>query len=115
MIINMTLYGLECPIQRPLDNIIQRQYYSGKSRRHTIKYEIGIQFITGKIVWLAGGVPGSVHDLSMVRESGLIELLLPQEMILADLGYIGEDCFLHPFKPAITEEEKKCNSIIGSI
>ncbi len=62
----MTLDVTECFIERPLNNIIQRLYYSGKTRKHTIKYEIGIQLQTGKIVWLSGGVPGSVHDLTIV-------------------------------------------------
>ncbi len=115
MTVNMTLDGLECLIQRPLDNAIQRQYYSGKIRKHSIKYEIGIQLISGKIVWIAGGIPGSVHDLEMVRSCGLIPLLLSGEMVLSDRGYIGENCFMHPFKPAKIEEEIQFNSVIGSI
>ncbi len=114
-IVNMTLDVTECLIHRPSDNIIQRLYYSGKTRKHTIKYEIGIQLQTGKIIWLSGGTPGSVHDLTIVRNSGLISNLLPGEMVLADKAYIGETCFLHPIKPAITNEEKQINSAISSI
>ena len=36
-------------------------------------------------------------------------------MILVDRGYIGESCFLQPFKPAISNEEKEFNSTISSI
>jgi len=115
MMVNMTLDGIECPIHRPLDNATQQQYYSGKKKQHTIKYEIGIQLTSGKIVWMAGGDPGSVHDLEVSRACGVIGKLLPGEMILADKAYIGEDCFLHPFKPATTEEEQAFNSTISSI
>ncbi len=115
MTVNMTLDGFECPIERPLDNEIQQHYYSGKKKRHTIKYEIGVQIISGKVVWLAGDAPGSVHDLQMARSFSLITLLLPGEKVLADKAYIGENCFIHPFKPATTEEEKKFNTKISSI
>jgi hypothetical protein len=111
----MTLDVTECLIERPLNNIIQHLYYSGKTRKHTIKYEIGIQLQTGKIVWLSGGVPGSVHDLTVVRNCGLPSKLLSGEFILADKAYIGENYFLHPIKPAITLEEKELNAAISSI
>ena len=115
MVLNMTLDGFECPIEQPWDNEIQHQYYSRKKKRHTIKYEIGIQLTSGKIVWLVGGTPGSVHDLSMTRHFGLIPLLLPGEMVLADKAYIGEACFVCPFKGVITNEQAEFNSIISSI
>ena len=98
-----------------MDNIIQREYYSGKKRKHTIKYEIGIQLQTGNIVWLAGGVPGSVHDLTLLRSCNLLSKLFYGEFILADKAYIGETCLLHPIKPASTIEEKEFNATISSI
>lgn len=115
MSINMALDGTECAVERPLDNAIQRQYYSGKKRKHTIKYEIGVQLQTGKIVWLAGGVPGSVHDITLYQTCGLKSHLLPGEMVLADKGYVGDDIMIHPFKSARTEEEKEFNATISSI
>ncbi len=115
MTVNMALDGTECWIERPLDNVIQRQYYSGKKRKHTIKYEIGVQIQTGKIVWLAGGVPGSVHDITLYRACGLKCNLLPGELILADKGYIGDNIMIHPFRPARTEEEQQFNAAISSL
>ena len=35
--------------------------------------------------------------------------------MLADKGYVGEECFLHPFRPATTDEEREYNAIISSI
>jgi hypothetical protein len=111
----MALDGTECWIERPLDNTVQKHYYSGKKRKHTIKYEIGVQLQSGKIVWLAGGVPGSVHDITLYRSCGLRSYLLPGEMILADKGYIGDDIIITPFRPARSEEEKEFNSAISSL
>ena len=112
---NMTLDVTECFIQCPFENAIQHLYYSGKKRRHTIKYEIGIHLQSGKIVWLNGGIPGSVHDLTIIQNSGLLSNLFPGELVLSDKVYIGEICFYHPIKPAITIEEKQFNSAISSI
>ena len=69
MTVNMSLDGLVCLIQRPLDNLKQCHYYSGKSRKHCIKYELGTQLFSGRIVWMSGGIPGSVHDLDLARAS----------------------------------------------
>jgi hypothetical protein len=113
--VNMTLDVTECPIQRPSDNIIQRQYYSGKKRKHTIKYELGVQLQTGAIVWLAGGVPGSVHDLNILRSCNLLSKLLIGEFILADRAYIGENYILHPFKSAKSMNERNINTAISNI
>jgi hypothetical protein len=115
MTVNMILDVAECPIERPLDNETQRQYYSGKKKRHTIKYEIAVQLVTGRIVWMAGGVPGSTHDLDIARNCGLIEQLLAGEKILADKAYVAEECFIHPFKGAETEEERVFNSAVSSL
>ena len=64
---------------------------------------------------MTNGVFGSVHDLKMTRTCGLLFLLLSGEMILADKGYIGETCFIHPFKSPRIEIEKEFNSAISSL
>jgi hypothetical protein len=115
MALNMTVDATDCPVERPSDYNLQRQYYSGKSKKHCIKYEVGIQIQTGKLVWLAGGTPGSVHDLTISRASGLSSHLLHGEFVLADKAYIGEDCFLTPFKPVTNEQELEFNSAISSL
>ena len=105
----------ECPIQRPSDNEIQRLYYSGKQKRHTIKYEVAITW-TGssdyRIVWVSRPVPGSVHDLKLAR-MGWMKNLLPEEKVLADKGYIGESCFVTPFKNPTYEYQFEANQAIG--
>ena len=53
----------ECPIERPFLN--EWEFFSGKKRRHTLKYEIAVHIQTGRIVWIAGPFRGSVHDLTV--------------------------------------------------
>lgn len=76
----------------------QKPYYSPKHGMHGLKYEIAVNWITGRICWVAGGVFGSMSDLTITRYSGLLRLLQPNEFLLADKGYVGEWQILTPFK-----------------
>ena len=68
----------------------------------------------GQILWVAGGVPGSVHDLTLFRSSGLLDLLLPGERVCADKGYVGgPDCLLVPFKGAICARKEIFNRFLS--
>jgi len=110
----MIVDGTECPVERPLDDTDQRAYYSGKKKKHTIKYEVAVDTDNAQIVWVAGGVPGSVHDLTLLRSSGLLNLLLPDERVCADKGYVGgPDCLLVPFKGAISAREEMFNRFLS--
>lgn len=111
--VNMVLDATECPIEKPIDWTTQNRYYSGKKKKHTIKYEVGVQINTGKIVWVAGGLPGSIHDLTMAKSCRIIGTLLPGERILADKGYTGDDHFLVPFKSPGSESERMWNKGIN--
>jgi hypothetical protein len=42
---------------------------------------------TGKIVWVGGPTIGSMHDLALLRNSGVLDLLQMHELVLADKGY----------------------------
>ena len=50
----------------------------------------------GVIVWVNGGVPCGVNDLTLAR-SKLVKKLLPEEKIVADRGYRDDKYFIHPF------------------
>jgi len=113
-VINVVLDATECPIQRPHHWYVQSLYYSGKKKRHTIKYEIGIHLLTGRIVWIAGPIPGSTHDITLCRRSGILTMLLPGEFIMADKGYIGEAQIITPFKTPTTTQ-KLFNSQLGQL
>jgi hypothetical protein len=58
------------------------------------------------------GPDGRVHDLTLTRNSGLLQLLNPEEVILADLGYIKEQ-ILTPHKNPRNEQENEENCEIN--
>src|SRR5689334_19892789 len=111
----MALDTTECPIQKPLDYNIQKEYYSGKAGTHTIKYEVGTEIHSGQFIWIYGHVPGSIHDIQIARASGILNLLLEGEFIMADKAYIGESQFITAVKKPKTEQEKQYNSLIYSM
>lgn len=68
--------------------------------------------------WVAGGMPGSVHDLTLSHTLGIVQcshLLNTNEVVLADKGYIGENIFLTPFKSPTNDVEEGWNSFINCI
>lgn len=65
---------------------------------HCIKYQVVVRISDGQIVWISGGVWGSIHDLTLLRQSRLLQKLLPGEHLYADKGYIGESLCLCPHK-----------------
>lgn len=110
--INVIIDATECEIERPGD-ARQKLFYSGKDKRHTLKYELGVEVTSGFIVWLFGGAPGHMHDLDISRTSGILNHLLPGELILADKGYIGVDRFLTPVRQPVTDAQWVINSFIS--
>lgn len=73
----------EQPVQRPKHE--QKQWYSGKKKRHCIKSEIMIT-PKGRIVSVSDAAPGSVHDITIRKQGPPI----PEEtQIYADSGYQG--------------------------
>ena len=54
--------GVERPIQRPKNPERQRQFYSGKKKRHSIKNNLIIDRRTRKIKGLSTTCEGKKHD-----------------------------------------------------
>ena len=80
-----------------------------KHKAHGLKYEIGVRR-DGLICWIYGPIPGSVHDITIVRQGGLQNELLPGEFVLGDKGYMGEAWILTPFKGAqLTDGQRGWN------
>ena len=71
----------EIQTQRPSRH--QRQYYSGKKKKHTLKVEI-MTDTKGKILSTSKVVPGRTHDFSLRKQSSKIPR---NATVLADSGY----------------------------
>lgn len=110
----------ECSIQRPKNYEIQREYYSGKKKKHTIKIQIIMDEITKKIVGVAFD-KGSVHDFKLFKNS--TENLDKMIAFLGDNGYLGiQEIFTKSLTPKkkskynpLTDEDKEFNKLISNI
>ena len=91
----------EIPIQRPKKQ--QRKFYSGKKKRHTVKFETIVN-LKGKILNISKGYAGKTHDFKIRKLSDPI----PKNVtVLADSGYQGlKD--LHPKAILPHKRKRKC-------
>ena len=107
----------EQPIERP--KRLQKAYYSGKKKRHTIKTEIRTT-LQGRIIHVSKSRPGAIHDFKLHKDEPSIP---PESLILADSGYQGLDK-IHketqlPYKATKTKpldkKEKEHNQTLARI
>jgi hypothetical protein len=98
----------------------QRNYYSGKKRKHTLKAQLVTNFETGQFMAVACG-KGRTHDLRLFRESKVH--FASTLMCLADKGYQGirqihDNSITPKRKPAkkpLPEVEKQANRALASL
>lgn len=110
--------------RRPTGWQAQRPYYSGKKKTHTLKSQMAVD-VEGRIQSVSASVPGSTHDLTLLRESGWIDLLESCEAVGADKGYLGIErdhpahTFYLPHKKSkshpLTEQEESYNRLLASV
>jgi DDE superfamily endonuclease/Helix-turn-helix of DDE superfamily endonuclease len=111
-------------VERPSVYETQKQFYSGKRKAHTIKDQIVVNE-HGRIRQVSDSVPGSTHDLTLLRQSGAVTQLPPGVTPTADCGYRGmqNDFPNHsvalPYRPKSGEqllpEEKLHNHFVSSV
>jgi hypothetical protein len=97
---DLALDGTERRRQRPQNQGLQKQHYSGKQKAHTDKNLLLVNETTGKIVYLSPTVGGSKHDKKAADEVGLA---FPRQAQLdKDTGFQG-------YEPAgvLTRQPKK--------
>lgn len=110
----------ECNVERPKVQEIQKEYYSGKKKKHTMKIQLIIEEDTRKIVYVAFD-KGSTHDFSLFKES--TKGIDKDIRMLADSGYQGLDKILiHSLTPKkkskynpLTDQDKELNHLISTI
>lgn len=110
----------ECSIQRSKIYEVQREYYSGKKKKHTIKIQIIISEETNKIVGVAFE-KGSIHDFKLFKET--TKQFDEKTPFVADGGYLGiENIFKNSIIPKkksknkpLTQENKDLNKLISNI
>jgi hypothetical protein len=54
-----------CPIEEP--SPFDKGFYSHKINHAALKYEIGLSLTESRIVYLSGGVPAGMPDITLAR------------------------------------------------
>lgn len=78
----------EQPFRRPQGWEQQKPFYSGKKKRHTVKNQVVCR-PDGRLGAVSQTVPGSTHDLTVLRGDGLLDRLDPDEGAMGDKAYTG--------------------------
>jgi len=128
--VRLIIDGKEQRIERPKNkkdkdgNVQDRQkpYYSGKKKTHTLKNQAAIS-PTGMIEHASKSVPGSTHDLTLLRQTDLLSELADDDAAMMDKGYDGivadypDKKMYLPYKARrnhpLTEEQKAYNRFLA--
>ncbi|CAF1028449.1 unnamed protein product [Rotaria sordida] len=105
-------------IPQPEDSQQRKAYFYSKSAtNYAFKIQLACDF-NHRIVHVSDCYLGSVHDLTILRESGLLEHVNDSVQIIADKAYIGKEYVITPKKKPhrgeLTTEEKNFNYDINS-
>ena len=103
ILIKMFLHdGTERPINRPLHNEVQKIYYSGKQKRHTMK-NILLTDVSGYIHFLSNTCEGKKNDKKIADDVGYT---LPAG------SYLGQDTGFQGFEIPETKFDQKRNLVV---
>ncbi len=91
--VRLVIDAKEQRVQRPggdddKGNSRQKPFYSGKKKAHTLKTQVAVA-PDGSFQSVGKSVPGSVHDLTLLRRSDLLHRLPKTEGVMLDKGYDG--------------------------
>lgn len=108
----------EQPLERPVKK--QRQWYSGKKKRHTLKAQLIVHLSSRQIVSVVCG-KGRTHDFTLFTQCRL--RILSDVEKYADSGYQGLDTrYANSFTPLkkprgreLTPEEKAYNRALARV
>ena len=111
--------GTEREVPRPADYELQKEFYSGKKKKHTVKNAV-ITNMLCFIIFVGSTVLGKVHDKKIADDQYLIP---PNFELWQDTGYQGycpsDVTIQQPIKKTkgkeLSEEEKEYNKSISSV
>jgi hypothetical protein len=92
-------------VQRPRDRQEADGYYSGKKKQHTLKTQIAVDELTGAVCDLPDSVPGPTADITLLKQSELLNRLPSGVGGIGDLAYVGI-AELHPQRLGATPRRK---------
>ena len=92
-------------VQRPRDRQDADGHYSGKKKQHTLKTQIAVDEQTGAICDVPDSVPGPTADITLLKQSELLNRLPSGVGGIGDLAYVGI-AELHPQQLGATPRRK---------
>jgi hypothetical protein len=81
--------SFEQRVQRPKQAAERDSWYSHKKRSHTAKAQIAVDEQNGRIVDMSASVKGRTHDLSLLKQSDLLQRLPDGIGCMGDSAYQG--------------------------
>jgi len=95
--VRLVIDAKEQRVQRPggsddNGNSRQKPFYSGKKKAHTLKTQVAVA-PDGSFQSVGRSSPGSVHDLTLLRQSDLLHRIEKTEGVMLDKGYDGLQTF----------------------
>lgn len=98
--------SFEQKVQRPKHKEDRDSWYSKKKKAHTLKSQIVVDETTGRIVDISTSVRGRIHDLTLLKQSQLLDRLPEGVGCMADSAYQG----IHNLSPVAFSPRKKPRS-----
>ena len=98
--------GTERPVRRPVNKDLQKEFYSGKKKRHTYKNLI----LTNKekaILFLSETVSGKTHDMKIAKDTEFMKSIPKEIVCLFDSGFEGIDKIYQDAKISKPTKKKK--------
>jgi hypothetical protein len=79
----------EQKVQRPQRQAEADAWYSGKKKTHTIKSQVAVEVHSGRFCAIGESVPGPTADITLLKQSGLLDRLPEGVGAEGDLAYVG--------------------------
>ena len=87
--------SFEQRVQRPQERAEADRYYSGKKKQHTLKSQVTVDENSGQVVDVSDSMPGPTADMTLLKQSKVMDRLSDGLGAIGDLAYVGIQK-LHP-------------------
>jgi len=103
--LSVIIDSFEQRVQRPTARAEADRWYSGKKKMHTIKSQVAVDVHSGRFCDVADSVRGPTADITLLKDSGLLDRLPEGVGAEGDLAYVGI-ADLHPAGLGATPRRK---------
>jgi hypothetical protein len=79
----------EQKVPRPQQRAEADRWYSGKKKTHTIKSQVAVDVQSGRFCAIGESVPGPTADITLLKQSGLLDRLPAGVGAAGDRAYVG--------------------------